>query len=186
MAKRRAVSKTAKKGTKKATKKGTKKGTKKSATQGMKKAATKVAKKRATPRRPKRAVTSSRKAAAPKARPGVITHTELASTDPPATRAWCEHVLGWKFGQAMPTPAGPYHMWQFGDGTGGGIRANNPPEVPGSIPYCEVADIQATYAKALAAGATEMSRPEALPGGAGWIAIVAAPGGVAMGFWAKQ
>ena len=174
MAKRKAVRKPAKKVARKSTKRATKKG------------ASKVAKKRSTPRRPKRAGTSSRKAAAPKARPGVITHTELASTDPVATRAWCEGVLGWKFGQAMPTPAGPYHMWQFSDGTGGGIRANNPPEVPGSIPYCEVADIQATYAKALAAGATEMSRPEALPGGAGWIAIVAAPGGVAMGFWAKQ
>jgi predicted enzyme related to lactoylglutathione lyase len=75
-------------------------------------------------------------------------------------------------------------MWRFDNGTGGGIRANNPPEVPGSIPYCEVADIQATYSKALAAGATGMLRPEQIPGGMGWIAIVAAPGGVAIGFWA--
>jgi predicted enzyme related to lactoylglutathione lyase len=95
-------------------------------------------------------------------------------------------VLGWKFGQAMPTPTGPYHMWQFGNRTGGGIRANNPPEAPGSIPYCEVASIQATYSKALAAGATGMLAPEQIPGGMGWIAIVAAPGGVAIGFWAKE
>jgi len=93
-------------------------------------------------------------------------------------------VLGWKFGEAMPTPGGPYHMWQFDNGTGGGIRANNPPEVPGSIPYCEVADIKATYSKAIAAGATAMLPPEEIPGGMGWIAIVAAPGGVAIGFWA--
>jgi len=163
----------------------------------------KVAKKRSAARRPKRAVKSSRKAAprkaaprkaaaAPKAAPpkasrvGAITHTELASADPSATRAWCESVLGWKFGQSVPTPAGPYHMWQFEIGTGGGIRANNPPEVPGSIPYCEVKDIQATYSKALAAGATEMVGPQMLPGGMGWIAIVAAPGGVAIGFWASS
>ena len=146
----------------------------------------KVARKRSTTRRPKRAAKSSRKAAAPKVRPGVITHTELASADPPATRAWCEKVLGWKFGQAMPTPTGPYHMWRFENGTGGGIRANNPPEAPGTVPYCEVVDIQATYSKALAAGATAMFRPEALPGGMGWIAIVAAPGGVAIGFWAMK
>ena len=162
----------------------------------------KATKKRSAARRPKRAAMSSRKvaprraaprkaAAAPKAAPsvsrvGAITHTELASADPPATRAWCENVLGWKFGQAMPTPAGPYHMWQFEIGTGGGIRANNPPEVPGSIPYCEVKDIQATYSKALAAGATEMLGPQELPGGMGWIAIVAAPGGVAIGFWASS
>jgi predicted enzyme related to lactoylglutathione lyase len=86
----------------------------------------------------------------------------------------------------MATPAGAYHTWMFPNGTGGGIRANNPPETPGSIPYCEVADIQTAWAKAIANGATEMFRPEELPGGMGWIAIVAAPGGVAIGFWAKQ
>ena len=150
-----------------------------------KKAARKVARKKSTKRPLKRAAAPSRKAA-PKIRPGVITHTELASADPPATRAWCAKVLGWKFGEAMPTPAGPYHMWRFDNDTGGGIRANNPPEAPGSIPYCEVADIHATFAKALAAGATEMMGPEALPGGMGWIAIVAAPGGVAIGFWAMK
>ncbi len=148
--------------------------------------AKKVAKERSTTRRPKRAAGSSRSAVAAKIRPGVITHTELASAAPLATRAWCQKVLGWKFGQAVPTPAGPYHMWRFGNGTGGGIRANNPPEFPGSIPYCEVPDIQATYSKALASGAAEMSRPEQLPGGMGWIAIVAAPGGVTIGFWAKK
>jgi hypothetical protein len=31
-----------------------------------------------------------------------------------------------------------------------------------------------------------MFRPEQLPGGMGWIAIVAAPGGVAIGFWASS
>lgn len=136
--------------------------------------------------RPKRRVTSARKAATPKLRPGVITHTELASTDPPATQAWCAKVLGWKFGETVPTPTGPYHMWRFENGTGGGIRANNPPEVPGSIPYCEVADIKATFSKALAGGAMEMLAPQQLPGGMGWIAIVAAPGGVAIGLWAMK
>ncbi len=86
----------------------------------------------------------------------------------------------------MPTPTGPYHMWRFANGTGGGIRSNNPPEVPGTIPYCEVADIKATFAQALKAGATEMFRPEPLPGGIGWIAIVSAPGGVAIGFWSLK
>jgi predicted enzyme related to lactoylglutathione lyase len=170
------------------------KSVKKKAKKVARKVAKKAAKKRSATRRPKRAVGASRKAAArkarkvaaPKLRDGVITHTELASADPPATRSWCERVLGWKFGQAMPTPTGLYHMWQFENGTGGGIRANNPPEVPGSIPYCEVADIQATYSKALVAGATEMLRPEQLPGGMGWIAIIAAPGGVAIGFWARK
>jgi len=152
----------------------------------VRKGTKKVAKKKSTMRRTKGAIASSQKTVAPKIRPGVITHTELASADPPATRAWCQKVLGWKFGQAMPTPSGPYHMWRFEIGTGGGIRANNPPEVPGSIPYCEVASIQATFSKALAAGASEMLRPEQIPGGMGWIAIVIAPGGVPIGFWATK
>lgn len=158
-----------------------------------KKAARKAGKKRAAARRPKRAAArrparrAPRKPAVPNIRDGVVTHTELASGDPTATRDWCETVLGWKFGEAMPTPAGPYHMWRFDStNTGGGIRANNPPEVPGSIPYCEVADIQSTFARAISAGATEMMAPEQLPGGMGWIAIVAAPGGVAIGFWSMK
>ena len=122
----------------------------------------------------------------PKIRAGIVTHTELASSDPLATRAWCEKVLGWKFGEPMPTPGGPYHMWQFPNQTGGGIRANNPPEQPGSIPYCEVVDIRATFARALQAGATEMLAPQEIPGGMGWIAIVAVPGGVPIGFWSTS
>lgn len=145
----------------------------------------KAAKKKAAPAKPAKRTAAS-KAAAPKMRHGLITHTELASADPPATKAWCQKALGWKFGPAVPTPTGPYHMWQFDNGAGGGIRSTNPPEAPGSIPYCEVVDIRGTYARALAAGATSMMPPEQLPGGMGWIAIVAAPGGVAIGFWASE
>ena len=119
-----------------------KKGTAKAARKTVRRAA----KQRTTKRRPAGSRAPSRKTPVPKVRPGLITHTELASADPPATKMWCERVLGWKFGEAVPTPTGPYHMWRFDNATGGGIRANNPPEVPGSIPYCEVADIQAAAA----------------------------------------
>lgn len=124
--------------------------------------------------------------APPPMEPGTITHTELASTDPAATRAWCERVLGWRFGESVATPTGPYHMWRFENRTGGGIRANNPPEPPGSIPYSEVESIRDTFERALAAGAIEMLAPMALPSGMGWIAIVAAPGGVPIGFWSAR
>ena len=116
---------------------------------------------------------------------GFISHTELASSDPAATKAWAEQALGWKFLDPMPTPQGPYHMWSFGGNMGGGIRANNPPETPGSIPYVEVNDIQATYDRAIRAGAHPMMPPEEIAGGMGWIAIVQAPGAPAVGFWAK-
>lgn len=172
-----------KKATRKTTKKAARKATKKTTRKAVRQTTRKVARKRTSSARPARKSPSRRPAAPPKVRPGQITHTELASADPAATKEWCARVLGWEFGPSMPTPAGPYDMWRFDNGTGGGLRANNPPEVPGSIPYCEVEDIQATYATALAAGAQEMLAPEQLPGGMGWIAIVAAPGGVAIGFW---
>lgn len=121
-----------------------------------------------------------------KVRSGFISHTELASTDPSATKQWCQDVLGWKFGDSMPTPAGPYHLWSFGNNIGGGIRANNPPEIPGSIPYCEVPDVKATFERAIRAGAKEMLPPEGVPGGNRWFAVVQAPGGVAIGFWGPK
>lgn len=165
---------------KKAATKAARKPAKKVAKKVARKPAKKVVKKAARKRAP------AAKASPPAPRVGMITHTELASTNPGATRQWCASVLGWTFGPPMPTAAGPYHMWRFANDTGGGIRANNPPEAPGSIPYIEVASIQTAYAKALMAGASEMLAPEELPGGMGWIAIVAAPGGVAFGFWAPK
>ena len=120
------------------------------------------------------------------ARLNAVTHTELASSNPEATREWCESVLGWKFDRSVPTPTGPYFMWQTKMGTGGGIRANAPQETPGSIPYVEVSDIKAAFKKAIKGGAAELFGPNKLPGDAGWVAIVAAPGGVPIGLWAEK
>lgn len=119
-------------------------------------------------------------------RRGVVTHTEIASTDPAATKKWCAAVLDWTFMEPMATPAGPYDMWRFENNTGGGLRAVGPGEKPGSIPYCEVPDIKAAFAKAIAEGAKEMMAPDEIPGGMGWIAIVVAPGGVPIGLWGPK
>src|SRR5690349_14218334 len=100
-----------------AKKKAMKKRAKKSA---KKKSTKKSAKKKSAARRPKRAARASKRpvaAAPPKNPPGTITHTELASSDPGATKSWCASVLGWKFGDSTPTPTGPYHMWRFPNGT---------------------------------------------------------------------
>lgn len=169
-----------------------------------KRGAKQVAKKKAA-KRPVKKKAANRKKSAPKRKPakraaskpaaapamsapriGLVTHTELASSDPAATKRWCEKVLRWQFMPPMPTEAGPYHMWRSANDTGGGIRANNPPEMPGTIPYVEVASIRATFDSALDAGATEMVPPTPLPGGMGWIAIVMAPGGMAIGFWSTR
>ena len=112
---------------------------------------------------------------------GWITHTELASADPPATKAWCARVLGWSFKPSFPMPGGgEYHLFTYSDQGGGGIRPNNPPEIPGSIPYVHVADARAAYEKALREGAEEMLAPMRVMEGV-TVAIVRAPGGVPIG-----
>jgi predicted enzyme related to lactoylglutathione lyase len=156
----------------------------KAARKTTKKGARKTVAKRTAARKP--AAKRAQQTATRAIRAGVITHTEIASADPVATQRWCEKVLGWKFGEAVPTPTGPYRMWRFANDTGGGIRGNNPPEAPGTIPYCEVTSIRATFSKAIASGATEIVGPMQLPNDMGWIAVVAAPGGVPMGFWSLK
>jgi predicted enzyme related to lactoylglutathione lyase len=111
---------------------------------------------------------------------GWITHTDLASNNPPATKEWAKRVLGWTFRPPMKTPNGDIFLFAYSDQGGGAIRANNPPEIPGSIPYIHVADCQASYKKALAEGAEEMMSPTRVMEGV-TIAIVRAPGGVPVG-----
>jgi predicted enzyme related to lactoylglutathione lyase len=113
---------------------------------------------------------------------GWITHTDLASADPAATKAWCAKVLGWTFTFTMPMPGGgEIHMFAYSDKGGGAIRPNNPPEIPGSIPYVHVADAQAAYDTALREGAEAMMSPTRVMEGV-TVAIVRAPGGVPIGF----
>jgi len=112
---------------------------------------------------------------------GWITHTDLASHDPAATKAWCVSVLGWTFKPSFRTPAGEIHLFTYSDKGGGGIRPLSPPEVPGSIPYVHVKDAQSAFDKAVSAGAEAMMPPTRVMDGV-TIAIVRAPGGVPIGF----
>lgn len=113
---------------------------------------------------------------------GWITHTDLASNDPAATKAWCADVLGWTFKPPFKSYGADIHLFTYSASGGGAVRPNNPPEIPGSIPYVRVADCAAAYAKALAAGAEEMLPPMAVGEAGVTIAIVRAPGGVPIGF----
>ena len=113
---------------------------------------------------------------------GWITHTDLASADPDATRAWCERVLGWTFTFSVPSPDGSeYHLFAYSEQGGGGIRSTNAPEIPGSVPFVHVEDCQAAFDAALEAGAEEMVPPTHVMEGV-TTAIVRAPGGVPIGF----
>jgi uncharacterized protein len=112
---------------------------------------------------------------------GWITHTELASSDPAATKAWCAEVLGWKFKPSFPMAGGgEYHLFAYSDKGGGGIRQTTPSETPGSSFSVHVADTRAAFEKALREGAAEMVPPTPVMPGV-TIAVVRAPGGVPIG-----
>lgn len=112
---------------------------------------------------------------------GWITHTDLASADPAATKAWCAKVLGWTFRPSFPTPAGEYHLFAYSDKGGGGIHPLGPSEAPGSVPFVHVADARAAYKKALREGAEPVTPPVKVMEGV-VTAVVRAPGGVLLGF----
>ncbi|MEK6986336.1 MAG: hypothetical protein AABX89_08155 [Candidatus Thermoplasmatota archaeon] len=118
-----------------------------------------------------------------KVQPGFVSHTEFASTNQAATKAWASKVLGWEFGPDVQLPGGiVYPMWRHSTGTGGGIRGTNPGEPGGTTPYVETKDIVASVDAAKKHGATVMMPIDQVPGG-GRIAIVMAPGNVPIGFW---
>ena len=112
---------------------------------------------------------------------GWITHTDLGSRDPVATKAWCAKVLGWTFGPSFPTPAGEYHLFAYSDKGGGGIRALEANEVPGSVPFVHIADARGAFDAALREGAEPVHPPERVMEGV-TIAQERAPGGVVIGF----
>jgi predicted enzyme related to lactoylglutathione lyase len=112
---------------------------------------------------------------------GWITHTDFASDDVEATRAWCADVLGWSFRPPFPTGSGDYHLFAYSDVGGGGIRRTAPAEQPGSTPTVHVRDTHAAFAHAVEAGAEPVTPPTKIMPGV-CTALVRAPGGVLIGF----
>ena len=145
--------------------------------------AKKAVRKPAAKRSRRKASTSSTKSHTPtRGLYGWITHTELASADPAATRAWCAKVLGWTFMPSVPMPGGgEYMLFAYSDKGGGGIRPIKPFETPGSSFTVHVADARAAFEKALREGAEEIEPPTPVMPGV-TIAVVRAPGGVPVGF----
>lgn len=111
---------------------------------------------------------------------GWITHTELASDDPLATKAWCAAVFGWAFRPSVPSPNGDYHLFAYSEKGGGGIRQTHASETPSSMPVVHVEDAKAAFEKALIEGAQEIMPPTRVMEGV-TVAVVRAPGGVPIG-----
>lgn len=111
---------------------------------------------------------------------GWITHTDIGSQNPSATREWCIRALGWTFRPSFPMPGGEYHLFAYSDKGGGGIYQNTPPETPHSVPYVHVVDTQAAFDKALREGAEAVTPPTRVMEGVS-TALVRAPGGVLIG-----
>ena len=151
----------------------------------MAKRATKKAAARPGKRLPTRAPRKSASRKPPRHVPtkglyGWITHTEVFSSDPLATKAWCAKVLGWTFRPSYATPEGEYHLFAYAKQGGGGIRPVAPEGKPGTMAFVHVADAQESFDQALAEGAEEMLKPTRVMEGV-TIAIVRAPGGVPIG-----
>jgi hypothetical protein len=156
-------------------------------TKSTKKTTRRATGKRATPKRAGARRTTKSRSGKIRHRPtpglqGWITHTELQSADPLATKAWCATVLGWTFTHTIPTPDGTgYHLFAYSEQGGGGVRALMPDESPGSTFTVHVADAHEAYARALTEGAEPVTPPFRVMEGV-TAAVVKAPGGVRVGF----
>ena len=105
---------------------------------------------------------------------------ELQSADPPASKAFYDHVVGWTIGE--PMPGMDYRMIETGHGAVGGVmplttemRAGG--ARPGWLVYIGVDDVDAAAAAVTAAGGAVHMGPWSIPG-VGRMAVVADPQGI--------
>jgi len=119
----------------------------------------------------------AKKAAVPNA---TMAFTELASTDPAATRRFLEKVFGWSF-ESVKMLGGEYLSFDAPGGRGG-IRPTQPKEMPGSTNYVRVPDLDAALTKIKASGG-EVVLPRVDVPGMGSFFWFRIPGGPIMACW---
>lgn len=107
--------------------------------------------------------------------------TELASSDPAATRHFLERVFGWDF-TAMKMPMGEYLSYRTPGGGQGGIRPTQANEPPMSMAYVRVEDLDAALVRIKRAGGEIVLPRVDVPemGSFFWFKI---PGGPVMACW---
>lgn len=119
---------------------------------------------------------------------GRLTHFEIHAADPARAKAFYEQVCGWTF-QSWD---GPMEYWLITTGpegepgiNGGLMRRMGAPPTAGQpvnafVCIVDVADLDATLARARAAGAAEALPKQPVPG-IGWLAYVHDPEGNIVG-----
>ena len=108
-------------------------------------------------------------------------HIELSTDDLKKAKKFYTSVFAWKL-EDMPGLG--YTLINVGKGTAGGMQAKQMPEAPTAwLPYVEVADVDATLAKARAAGARVVLDNTDI-GEMGSIGVFVDPTGAALGIWA--
>ena len=107
--------------------------------------------------------------------------TELASTDPSASRRFLQKVFGWSF-ESVEMPQGEYLSYRTAGGGQGGIRPTQPNEPAGSMNYVRVSDLDAALQKVRAAGGEVVLARVDVPkmGSFFWFRV---PGGPVMACW---
>ena len=112
---------------------------------------------------------------------GAMAFAELSSTDPAASRTFLEKVFGWRF-QSVPFPTGEYLSFRTpGDGQGG-VRPTLEKEVPGSMNYVRVQDLDAAHTRIERAGG-EIVMPRVDVPGMGSFFWFRVPGGPILAAW---
>jgi uncharacterized protein len=111
---------------------------------------------------------------------GGLAFTELASSDPAATRTFLERVFGWRF-RSVRMPMGEYLAYEAPGGRGG-VRPVQANEAPASLAYVRVDDLSAAQERVAAAGGTIVLPRVDVPsmGSFFWFRI---PGGPILACW---
>ena len=112
---------------------------------------------------------------------GTMAFSELSSTDPAATRRFLERVFAWKF-ESVKFPLGEYLSFEAPGGGRGGVRPVQAKEIPGSMNYVRVDDLDAASQKIVRAGG-EIVLPRVDIPGMGSFFWFRVPGGPILAAW---
>jgi uncharacterized protein len=112
---------------------------------------------------------------------GMIAHTELASTSPSETLAFLSKVFGWDF-QKIGSANAEMYSYRTPAGLQGSLRKTEPQELPSSLNYVLVEDIQKAEEKIRASGGEIILSRVEVPkmGSFFWFKV---PGGPVLACW---